>query len=70
MKKRSRSDIFSEITRQLIQLQGLTHFLCQYDEKGVLPLDLNELFWGFGSTMETKLRKVRKLINKLEEQGD
>lgn len=35
-----------------------------------VPLDINELFWGYGSTMETKLHKIRKLLTELEEQGE
>ena len=70
MKKRSRGEIISEIHRKIMQLQGLVHFLSHYDEKGVVPFDINELFWGFGSTMETKLQKIRKLLNQLEEQGE
>lgn len=70
MKKRSKGEIISEIHRRIIQLQGLVHFLSHYDEKGVVPLDINERFWGFGSTMETKLEKIRNLLNQLEEKGE
>ncbi len=70
MKKRSKTDILGEVNRRLIQLQGLTHFLSQYDDQGTVPLDITELFWGFGSTMEAKIRKIRKLLNQLEEQGE
>ncbi len=67
MKKRPKGDIISEVYREILQLHGLVHFLSHYNEKGVIPFDINERFWGLGSTMETKLEKIQNLLNELEE---
>ncbi len=65
-KRRPREYVYGEVQKELIQLQGMTHFLENYDLDVVLPENLNEYFYGFATVFEEKLKHIRELINQLE----